>query len=91
LVVLRGVFNKEFCKLISDFIRDPIIVVLLLLTLLVTTLLKNYCFPSPNTIVDVIIAFEDFWIIMFVIRYSFKIIIEFYTEILYRVKQLHQT
>ena len=87
-MVLRGVFNEEFCKLISDFIRDPIIVILLLLTLLVTTLLKNICFPSPNPIVDIIIVFEDFWIIMFAIKYSVKIVVEVYTEILSKAKQL---
>jgi len=82
-----GVIDEQDCNLVKDVIRDPLIIILLLLTLGLTTQVRIFFFPSTTGIIDLIILFEDCWIILFALKYSFKILIEFYIGIRNNIKK----
>jgi hypothetical protein len=85
-MTLKGVFDRDFSKFIQKLIRDPIVIVILLGAIPITQFIEGLCPALP--VVGIVIYFEEFWIIICAINYSWALLTELFINIIRNFRKL---
>jgi hypothetical protein len=76
-----ALWDPEFINYLKEIVKKPILIGLLLISLKIIDLIKDVVFPDHNPIVDLLILFGNFWILIIIIKYTIEMLIENYTSI----------
>jgi hypothetical protein len=85
-MTLKGVFDRGFSKFIQKLIRDPIVIVILLGAIPITKFIEGLCPALP--VVGIVIIFEEFWIIIWAINYSWDLLTELFINVIRNVRKI---
>jgi len=85
-MTLKGVFNRSFSRFVQKLIRDPLVIIILLGAIPITHFIKGLCPESFG--VNVIMIFEEFWIIVWAINYSMDLITELFIRVIRNIRKI---